>query len=214
LPRPPGPRLPLRDKPPQVEPVQSTPPVNLVEMGYISAPFGIKGWVKVQSYAGADGKLADYPTWWLGNESTGWREVVVEQSQLHGVEVVAKLASCDDRDVAAGLKGQTVAVPRAAFPAVQEGEYYWADLVGLSVRNSEGLDLGVVTSMLETGANAVMVVRQVVQQDKQQYVVDSGQGMQKKGERQYERLIPFIAPVIKRVDMAASLIEVDWGADF
>jgi ribosomal 30S subunit maturation factor RimM len=68
--------------------------------------------------------------------------------------------------------------------------------------------------MLETGANAVMVVRQVVQQDKQQYVVDSGQGMQKKGERQYERLIPFIAPVIKRVDMAASLIEVDWGADF
>ncbi len=183
-------------------------------MGYISAPFGIKGWVKVQSYAGADGKLADYPTWWLGNEITGWREVVVEQSQLHGVEVVAKLAGCDDRDVAAGLKGQTVAVPRAAFPAVQEGEYYWADLVGLSVRNSEGLDFGVVTSMLETGANAVMVVRQVVQQDKQQYVVDSGQGMQKKGERQYERLIPFIAPVIKRVDMAASLIEVDWGADF
>ena len=156
-----GPRLPQQ---PELQ-------VKLVEMGRISAPFGIKGWVKVQSYAGADGKLADYPTWWLGNESTGWREVVVEQSQLHGVEVVAKLASCDDRDVAAGLKGQTVAVPRAAFPAVQEGEYYWADLVGLSVRNSEGLDFGVVTSMLETGANAVMVVRQVVQQDKQQYVV-------------------------------------------
>lgn len=191
------------------------PPEKLVHMGYISAPFGIKGWVKVHSYAGAEGGLADYPTWWLGSSggksasSTEWHEVVVEQSQVHGIEVVAKLAGCDDRDVAASLKGQTVAVPRDAFPQVEEGEYYWADLVGLTVRNNEGLDFGVVTSMLETGANAVMVVQQVVQQS----AVDGVQDKIKQ-DKQHERLIPFIASVIKRVDIAAGLIEVDWGADF
>ena len=192
--------------------MQSTPPERLVQMGYISAPFGIKGWVKVHSYAGEDGRLAEYPTWWLGNSSAAgneWREVAVEQSQMHGMDVVAKLAGCDDRDAAASFKGQTVAVPRDAFPPIESGEYYWADLVGLRVRNSEGLDFGVVTSMLETGANAVMVVRQALQHS----VVDGVKNRYDRYDMQ-ERLIPFIAPVIERVDIAAGLVEVDWGADF
>ena len=175
-------------------------------MGRISAPFGIKGWVRVQSYSSSGGTasgvngLAQYPTWWLSDAADGWREVAVVQAQVQGVDVVAKLAGCDDRDVAASFKGQTVAIPRAAFPPAEKGEYYWADLLGLNVKNSEGLDFGVVTSMLETGANAVMVV--------QQSAVDGA------GNGKEERLIPFIASVIKRVDIAAGLIEVDWDADF
>lgn len=183
-------------------------PEKLVEMGRISAPFGIKGWVRVQSYSGSANSagnvsgLANYPTWWLSGRDgvSGWREVEVVQAQVQGVDVVAKLAGCDDRDVAASFKGQTVAIPRVAFPPAEKGEFYWADLVGLAVKNTEGLDFGVITSMLETGANAVMVV--------QQSAVD---GVVRGKE---ERLIPFIADVVKRVDIAASLIEVDWGADY
>lgn len=195
--------------PPLPPPPLSLPlPDKLVEMGRISAPFGIKGWVRVQTYSSSGGAasggngLAQYPTWWVSNSEGAerWREVVVEQAQVQGVDVVAKLAGCDDRDRAASFKGRTVAIPRAAFPPAEKGEYYWADLLGLNVRNSEGLDFGVVTSMLETGANAVMVV--------QQSAVE-GAGYDKE-----ERLIPFIASVIKRVDITAGLIEVDWGADF
>ena len=132
---------------------------------------------------------------------------------MQGADVVAKLADCDDRDVAASFKGQIVAVPRDAFPPAEEGEYYWADLVGLKVRNTEGLDFGVVTSMLDTGANAVMVVQvgqvaQVVQQAGQPVVQQSAV------DRSAERLIPFIASVIKRVDIAAGLIEVQWDEDY
>ncbi len=177
-------------------------------MGRISAPFGVKGWVRVQSYSSSGGAasgvngLAQYPTWWLSNTegAEGWREVAVVQAQVQGVDVVAKLAGCDDRDSAASFKGQTVAIPRVAFPPAEKGEYYWADLLGLSVKNNDGLDFGVVTSMLETGANAVMVV--------QQSAIEGG------GNGKQERLIPFIDSVIKRVDIAAGLIEVDWGADF
>ena len=173
-------------------------------MGRISAPFGIKGWVRVQPYTRAISGLTNYTSWWLGGPGS-WREHKVEQSQAQGTDVVAKLTGCDDRDVAAAFKGQQVAIPRQAFPPAEQGEFYWADLIGLKVVNCEGLDFGVVDSVLETGANDVMVVKQVVQLVVQQSAVD------KKGE---ERLIPFIASVIKRVDIAAGLIEVDWGADF
>ncbi len=177
-------------------PLPDTAPEKLVEMGHISAPFGIKGWIRVQAYSNA-GSLANYATWWLSgvNDHAGWSEVSVEQAQVQGTDVVAKLAGCDDRDVAASYKGRVVAVPRATFPPAEKGEFYWADLVGLVVKNMEGLDFGVVSSMLETGANAVMVVRMA-------------------GGSKQERLIPFIANVVQRVDIAAGLIEVDWSADF
>ncbi len=173
-------------------------------MGRISAPFGIKGWIRVQTYTRAASNLTNYPRWWLGGVGDGgWREVKIEQSQAQGADVVAKLAGCSDRDLAAGLKGQQVAIPRVAFPPAAVGEYYWADLMGLRVKNTEGLDFGVVTSMMETGANDVMVV--------QQSAID-GDSVGKRMEQ--ERLIPFIADVVKRVDIAASLIEVEWGADY
>ena len=191
-----------RPQPPETQVAAKVTPENLVEMGRISAPFGIKGWIRVQTYTRAVSNLTNYPRWWLGGVGDGgWREVEIEQSQAQGADVVAKLAGCNDRDVAAGLKGQQVAIPRDAFPPAALGEYYWSDLMGLRVKNTEGLDFGVVTSMMETGANDVMVV-QVVQQS----AID--------GSKERERLIPFIAKVVKRVDIAASLIEVEWGADY
>ena len=167
-------------------------------MGRISAPFGIKGWVKVQPYADSANSLKQYDTWWLDGPA-GWQAYQVEQAQVQGVDVIAKLAGCEDRDAAEACKGRVVAVPREAFPPAQKGEFYWADLVGLRVKNVEGLGFGVVSSMLDTGANAVMVVRQEA--------VDGNED----GD---ERLIPFIADVVMRVDIVAGVIEVDWSADY
>ena len=172
-------------------------------MGRISAPFGIKGWIRVQPFSETASGLTNYSTWWLSS-ADGWREVEIEQSQAQGTDVVAKLAGCDDRDVAAAFKGQQVAIPREAFPPAQQGEFYWADLMGLRVKNSEGLEFGVVTSMIETGANAVMAVQKIAEPVVQQSAVGGSD----------ERLIPFIADVIKRVDIAAGVIEVEWGADY
>lgn len=177
-----GPRLPQ----------QPEPQVKLVEMGRISAPFGIKGWVKIQPYVpGGEQSLKNYGTWYVTRES-GWRETRVEGTEVHGDHLVARLEGCSDRDAAALLKGAVIAVPREAFPAAAQGEYYWADLIGLKVSNRAGQDFGVVTSMMETGANEVMAVR-----------LD-----------ETERLIPFIQSVIRRVDVAAGVIEVDWELDY
>ena len=159
-------------------------------MGRILAPFGVKGWVKVQPNTAAIQNLLAYRTWWIEDES-GWREIDVAEAKVQGDAVVARLTGCEDRDAAAALRGKPVAVPRAALPETRSGEYYWADLIGLAVVNTGSQQLGRVVEVLQTGANDVLVVQ---------------------GER--ERLIPFIATVIREVDSTAGMIRVDWGADY
>jgi len=159
-------------------------------MGRISAPYGVKGWVKVETYTATSKSLLDHPVWWLERDGI-WREHRVEEARVHGNGVVAKLERCEDRDDAARMKGASVAVPREALPPARADEFYWADLIGLKVSNGQQEQFGVVTRILETGANDVLVVE---------------------GER--ERLIPFIAQVVKRVDLAAGVIIVDWDATY
>ncbi|HUW50053.1 MAG TPA: ribosome maturation factor RimM [Sulfuricella sp.] len=159
-------------------------------MGRIAAPFGIRGWVKIQSFTEEFDGLLDYPVWHLGRGEQ-WRKVAVLESEVHSKGLVVRLEGCNDRDAAAALKGLEIAVPREALPETGEDEYYWSDLIGLEVVNVQGEVLGKVSELLETGANDVLVV---------------------KGER--EHLLPFIAQVILKVDLKAGRINVDWGADY
>ncbi len=170
------------------------PPEKLVAMGRIVAPFGVKGWIKVQPFTAETKSLTAYATWWLGRDGD-WREHELEQSQAQGRVVVAKLRNCEDREAAMQFRGQQVAIPREAFPQTAANEFYWADLIGLGVVNSEAQDFGQVVRVIETGANEVLVV-------------------QEKNEGGRERLIPFIADVIEAVDLAAGVIRVNWGADY
>lgn len=159
-------------------------------MGRVSAPFGVTGWIKVEPYTeSAEGLLA-FPTWWLGRTSE-WAPYRVERAEARGSAVVAKLAGCDDRDAAARLRGQEIAVRRSELPGTAANEWYWADLIGLAVVNGAGEPLGRLTRILRTGANDVLVVA---------------------GER--ERLIPFVEEVIRAVDLDSGVIRVDWGADY
>jgi len=160
-------------------------------MGRITAPFGIKGWVKIQPLTAKAENLLAYSRWWLGR-GDGWQEVEVTEGKAHSEKlVVARLSGCGDRDAAAQLRGSDIAVPRSQLPEARSGEYYWADLIGLAVVNTGSQDLGRVAGIMQTGANDVLVVE---------------------GER--ERLIPFIAEVIREVDLAAGVVRVDWSSEY
>lgn len=159
-------------------------------MGRIAGAFGVKGWVRVQPYTESTDGLLSYPVWWLG-QAGQWDEGKVVEGAVHGRSLIVKLEGCDDRDAAARLRGHEVAVPRGELPPSPEGEYYWNELIGLEVVSREGAALGRVTGILETGANAVLVVT---------------------GDR--ERLIPFVQAVLVSVDAVGGLITVDWGTDF
>jgi 16S rRNA processing protein RimM len=170
--------------------VSKKPPEKLVVMGRVAAPFGVKGLIKVQPFTAATRSLLAYDWWWFGRDGD-WQQYEIERAQVQGRSVVAKIRGCDDRDGALQFRGRQIAIPRAAFPRTAGNEFYWADLIGLRVVNSEARDFGRVTGILETGANDVLVVH---------------------GER--ERLIPFIADVIEDVDFGRGMIRVDWSADF
>jgi 16S rRNA processing protein RimM len=162
-----------------------------VVLGRINGLYGVRGWVKVYSYTEPRDNILSYSPW-LVHYQGQWREMRPIEGRSQGKGVVAHIEGFDDRDQAASLMGSDIAIRREQLPPSREGEYYWADLEGCRVVTTEGVELGTVSGLFETGANDVMVV---------------------KGER--ERLLPFIQPeVIRRVDLEQGLIEVDWDPDF
>ena len=159
-------------------------------LGRISGVFGVRGWVKVFSYTDPREALLEYESWLLGRKGE-WRPAKVAEGQRHGKTVVVRIDGFDDRDQAATLIGTEIGVPRDELPDTEEGHYYWSDIEGLRVVRRDGLELGVLAYMLETGAHDVMVVQ--------------GEG---------ERLIPFVKDeVVIDVDLGAGLIRVDWDWD-
>ena len=166
-----------------------------VVVGRIVGVFGVRGWVKIQSYTEPRENLLHYQPWWIappGSDADAACERVPLASRLGSKGLVVLLAGCTDPTTALPLVGCEIAVARAAFPAPDEGEYYWADLVGLRVTNLQGVDFGRVVRVMETGANDVLVIQ---------------------GER--ERLVPYLPEnVIQRVDLAAGQILVDWDPEF
>jgi 16S rRNA processing protein RimM len=113
---------------------------------------------------------------------------------------VARLEGLDDRNGAEALKGVRIYVPRSAFPATPEGEYYWVDLIGLTVVNRDGVHLGVVRDLMPTGPNSVLVMEYTETVDGK--------------EQSAERMIPFVAAYIDDVDLKARRITADWGLDY
>ncbi len=164
-------------------------------LGQISGYYGVRGWVKVYSHTQPRENIVTYRHW-LVNVKGSWQEMTISGGKAHGKGVVVKFEGFDDRDEVAHLLGSDIAIYRDQLPVLAEGEYYWADLEGLNVVTIDGVELGHVDHMMETGANDVMVVA---------------------GER--ERLIPFTqAPnpghAVMRVDIPSGVIEVDWDPDF
>jgi 16S rRNA processing protein RimM len=99
-----------------------------------------------------------------------------------------------DRTAAEALRGARVFIGRASFPTPDPDEFYWVDLIGLQVFNREGVLLGEVLGLIDNGVHSVLQVR-----------ADPAAA---------ERLIPFVAAYVDRVDLAARRIDVDWGLDY
>lgn len=165
------------------------PEPDYVPIGVISGVHGVRGWVKVHSFTQPREAILQYQPWLLGPER---RQVKIGEGRRQGKSVVAAIDGINDRETARALLDLEIAVPRESLPVLADGQYYWADLVGLEVVTVTGQTLGKVERLMETGANDVLVVR---------------------GER--ERLIPYVpGQYVIRVDLQAGRLEVDWDPDF
>jgi len=162
-----------------------------ISVGKISGVFGVKGWVKVFSFTDPRENILTYSPWLLKKDDET-KIVNVVDGQLQGKTIVAQLAGVNDRDQAASLMGWDIFISQDQLPKAAKGEYYWSELIGLNVETIDGVRLGVVDSLLETGANDVIIVQ---------------------GER--ERCLPFLkGQTIINVDLDAGKIIVDWDPEF
>ena len=161
--------------------------------------------------------IVDYNPWYIRAEGrqpdrqnqAPWTRVQLKAGKRHAKTVVVKLEQCNDRDAAMAYIGTEVAIELKQLESLKEkNEYYWRDLIGLRVINQQNIELGVVKSLLETGASDVLVV--VSEREPEETSETEGAKVESR-----ERLIPWtMNNAIVAVDQEQGIIRVDWDADF
>ncbi|WP_189432993.1 ribosome maturation factor RimM [Alishewanella longhuensis] len=171
---------------------------DFIVLGKFGAVYGINGWLKINSYTDIPEGIFDYTPWQVKFQGN-WQPMQVSSWKRHSNSLIAKLTGVNDRDLAQQYVNADIAVPATALPALDEGDFYWKDLMGLTVVTEQGYNLGEVTDLMETGSNDVLVVK----------------ANRTDAFGKSERLIPYLNDtVVKQVDLAAKQILVDWDPAF
>ena len=168
-------------------------PGRRILVGRVVGAFGVRGEVKLESWTEPRSAIFGYRPWILRDARGAERELMGVRGRAVGKSVVAELPGIEDRDAAEAARGIEIYVPRAALPKPAEGEFYWVDLEGLAVVNTEGRAMGTVSHLFSTGANDVLVAR----------------------DAEHEWMVPFVRPqYVTDIDFDAGRITVDWDPDF
>ncbi len=179
-------------------------PADALEVGRIADAWGLKGWIRVQPYADPPQALLSARRWHLrpaetlpGRIAAALPPVLdISEVREHGAGLVAFSGAVADRTAAEALRGARIFVSRTHFPPPDDGDdFYWADLIGMTVSNRDGVALGTVVGLLDTGPHSVLRVRP-------------------ERDAAEETLIPFVAAYVDTVDLAGRRIVVDWGLDY
>ena len=161
---------------------------DMVIVGKVGGPFGVQGFLKILSYTDPDENILTYRPWYLKIRDQ-WQAVPVTEAKINGQQLIARFDNITDRDIARRYTNCEIGVERSLLPAAPQGEFYWNDLIGLKVIATDGKEIGLVTAMMETGSNDVLVVQR----------------------EKNEIGIPFImGDVIIEVDLNEKFVRVNW----
>lgn len=170
------------------------PPNNIVIVGQLGRPHGVKGLLRMQVFGSETVNLLQSATWLLKKKNNDWHPIKALSVTPKPGYLLVKLEGVEDRDAAQSLTNKDVAVYASELPHLNEGEYYWNELIGLTVINKAGIHLGQIIDLMETGANDVLVL---------------------KDEKGVERLIPYLpGDYVLTVDLKNKQMTVDWDENF
>ena len=185
-------------------------PADALEVGRIGDAWGLKGWFKVLSYASPPEAILSARRWHLraaGRTPATVRlpdTLEIREVREHGDGIVAIAEGIADRSAAEALRGALIYIERSSFPKAGDDEFYWADLIGLGVVNREGVVLGEVVGLIDTGPHSVLRIAPPKPAPEADAPAPAAE----------ERLIPFVSAYVDTVDLAGRRIVVDWGLDF
>lgn len=176
---------------------QVNAPEQPLVVGRITSVYGVKGWVKLYSHTDPIEGIFKYSRWWL-KTSKGWRPIELNQGRLQGRGLVTAVKGYSDRDQVKEICGSDVYIDAQELPKLDEGDYYWSQIEGLKVTTKEGIFLGEVKQLMETGANDVLVVR----------------ACEGSHDRE-ERLIPYVPDMyVLNINLEQQSMLVDWDPEF
>lgn len=160
-------------------------------IGRFGRPHGIKGFITVVSFTDPRENILNYTQWHV-NVGNQWQPINVLQTTVNNKFILAQVEGYDEREHVARLTNVEIAVKREQLQELKPDEYYWHELVGMHVVNQQGITLGIVTELVETGSNDVLIIE---------------------GEKRH--LVPYLpGDVILNINASQRLITVDWDADF
>jgi 16S rRNA processing protein RimM len=162
---------------------------NLIVVAKIGAPYGVEGWLKLTSYTSPKNNIVDYSSLYISKSGSIVPLTCEDMRVFKNDKIILKITAVDNPESAREYTNCIIYLPREHLPPVDSGSYYWHDLVGLRVRNTAGIELGVVNSLFATGANDVVVVSCAGKKD---------------------LLLPYVKQVVIEVDLAAATMLVDW----
>lgn len=161
-------------------------PSDLILLGKVAATHGIKGQLRIVPYSGSGETFLNLESMFLRNASGKAVEYSLAAVSSHGRKVLVALKGYTDINQVIPFVGSEVLIRHEQLPPVEEGEFYWHDLIGLKVVTVDGMSLGTLESIIETGSNDV-------------YVVKSGKE---------EILVPALEDVVVSVDLAAKIMTI------
>ncbi|HHW56526.1 MAG TPA: 16S rRNA processing protein RimM [Clostridia bacterium] len=149
------------------------------DVGKVTSAHGIKGEVKVYPLTNVPERFYDLEYVWIFDEEQGPRKYDIEYVKIISRGVCVKLEGIDTRDEAEKLKGTFLKVDAQNALKLEEGEYFISDIIGMKVYKEDGVFLGTLVEVLQTGANDVYVIK----------------------TEERDMLIPAIKDVVKKVDV-------------
>ncbi|WMY97197.1 MAG: ribosome maturation factor RimM [Arsenophonus sp.] len=171
--------------------------IHPIVLGRLGSTYGVNGWMKVFSFTENIQDIFNYQPWFV-KLFKEWYKLEIEDWKYDNKNIFIKFKNIYDKEHANLMINYKIIVDSAQFPILKNGEYYWKDLIGCKIFNTQSYYLGCVTNLIVTGANDVLISKNF----KDFFGIK-------------ERLIPFIyKKVIKKVDINTKIIQVDWDPSF
>lgn len=164
---------------------------HLLSIGKIVGVHGLKGVLKIFSYAESTARYTPGMPLHLKDSHGNGFILKIVWAKPHSKTILLSLEGISSRDQAEKFVGSELFIEKTALEVLEEGTYYWADLMGLSVYSLEGDHLGEVSAIVQTGSNDVYVVKK------------------KAGTEEMEVLVPALASVVREIDLDQRIMRVD-----
>ena len=136
-----------------------TPERQLLAIGQFGAPHGLKGHIKLQSWAEPPASIFELQPWYLQHANQTWAPVEATYHSQTKRYFVASLPNYTTIEQAQQLKNLTIYIDRQQLPTCQDGEHYWSDLEGLEVINTQQQHLGCVDHVFAVGDNSMLAIK-------------------------------------------------------